>query len=278
MKYNALYKPRSEQCAHMYKAYISREQWNKLIANPRIILDKHTAPLLIWGRMVDNPERANNGYPRCTGDNVGALNALQVDVDDGCKMDEFVKCFHRYKFELYTSYSYGVFKPGDRYRVIFPLAEPIETSWLVPPVKDILMHLFDMCDMSCFDRGHFQIIPCISSKDAPYKFMQHDGELLSFKLENFGKIAMEYSEDFHWKREIAEADRDPNANHAGALKYVQEVFDKTEIGSRDRVVYSKLMFLKDTVGCTYDEVIGLRPPVGFDEEYVAKVNRLYLGR
>lgn len=272
-----LNKPKNE-CKYMTVGNMTKAMWNWRLQHPLIMEDKSEAPLAIWGDLTDYPEiDVNSGYPRCIGDNVNSMYALQVDVDNGCTMSEFVRDFHRYSFQLYTSYGYG-FKPGDRFRVIFPLKERLYIKWLVPPVKQILKDLFSMSDPTCFDKGHFQIVPCVRSNDAPYRYLQHDGELLSFATDNFGKIAMEYSEDFHWKREIAEADRDPNANHAGALKYVQEVFDKTEVGSRDRVVYAKLMFLKDTVGCTFDEVINLRPPVGFDEEYVAKVNRLYLGR
>lgn len=254
---------------------ITAKQWSNLIEHPLIMANKDEAPLAIWGSLTEYVT-IDPAYklPRCTAENLLSIWALQIDVDNGCTIQEFERDYHRYSYQLYTSYSYG-FKEGHRFRVIFPLKEKLYTEHLVRPVKQILTDMFDMVDSSCFDRCHWQILPCVRSNDAPYEYRRHDGELLSFARENFGKIASEYMEDFHWKRAIAEADRDPNANHTGALNYVQKIFDATPIGKRDPTVYSKVKWLKDTVGCTYNEVIALRAPVDFDEEYIKKVNHIY---
>ena len=260
----------------MKYARISSSGWNRLISCPWIIKNKDEAPLAIWGRMNDRVELDEiHKKPRCTGDNVSHLYALQIDMDSTLTIEQFVKDFQRYSFQLYTSYSYG-FKQGDRFRVIFPLKEPLYVNWLVKPVKEILCNLFCEVDESCFDRAHWQIFPCVRSNDAPYRYIQHQGELHSFASENFAKIASEYREDAHWKREIAEADKDPNAKHDGALKYVQQIFDETYEGARNRTVYAKLMWLRDTVGATYNEVLTLRAPMGFDDEYIKMVERLYV--
>ena len=255
---------------------VTTDQWNRLIANPMVLSSKDEAPLAIWGKMSDrvsiDPESMK---PRCTNENVSCIFALQVDIDSGQTIEQFVKDYSRYSFQLYTSYSYG-FKPGDRFRVILPLSEPLYTVHLVPPVKSILHDLFDQCDVTCFDKAHWQILPCVRSDDAPYRYLQHQGELLSFARENFAKIAEEYQESAHWKREIAEADKDPNAKHDGALKYVQKIFDSTQEGARNRTVYAKLRWLHDTVGATYNEVITLKAPAGFDDEYIKMVERLYV--
>jgi hypothetical protein len=132
-----------------------------------------------------------------------------------------------------------------------------------------------MVDMTCYDKGHWQIIPCIRAKDAPYEYRQHDGKRLSFKSDNFAKIAEEYDEVAEARRSFMEADRDPSANHCGALEYVQRIFDETTEGSRNRTVYAKLMWLRDSVGCTANEVINLRPPIGFDDEFNRMVQRLF---
>lgn len=271
----ALYKPFNES-RYMQPIRVTRNQWNRLIANPLVFDDKADAPLMIFGSMTENVEiDVESGNPRCIKDNIEEIYALPVDVDNGTTMEEFERDFHRYSYQLYTTYSWHNGKPGDRFRVFFPLKEPINVKWLVPPVKKILMSLFDMADKTCFDRGHFQCLPCVSSNDAPYRYVQHQGEQLSFASENFEQLYTEYTEDFHWKRAIADADRDPTANHQGALKYVQKVFDNTSKGSRDTTVYAKIMWLKEGVGCTYDEIISLRPPVGFDVDYIAKVNRIF---
>lgn len=265
---------------HQYSKYmkyvtITKEWWDKLISHPYVIPNKDEAPLVIWGRMADMVEIDEvSRKPRCIGTNVGRMDCIQVDYDSVCSIEEFVKCYHRYAFQLYTSYSY-TFKPGDRFRAIFPLAESIRCEWLVRPVKDILWKMFPEVDMTCFDQAHWQILPCIRSADAPYRFMQHQGERLSFKDDKLEEVAKEYREDFHWKRAIAEADRDPNANHNGALAHVQKVFDCTTEGSRDTTVYKEVMWLKDTVGCDYNEIISLRAPFGFEEEFIRKVDRIF---
>lgn len=268
---------------HQYSRYmkyakVSATGWQRLISSPAVIPNKDEAPLAIWGRMTETVEiDLESAMPRCTASNVSHIYALQIDVDNGCTIDNFVSDYHRYSYQLYTSYSYG-YKEGDRFRVIFPLAEPLYTSWLVPPVKKVLTDMFDMVDTTCFDQAHWQILPCIRSAEAPYRYIQHDGETLSFSRDNFAEVSKEYRESAHWKREIAEADKDPRSNHEGALKWAQKVFDETQEGSRNRTVFSKLMWLRDTVGATYGEVITLRAPVGFDDEMYRMIERIYGNR
>lgn len=269
-----LLKPRQNSTWMRYSD-ITAAAWNNLIAHPIIRTDKSLAPLSIWGKMANrlDIDPAYN-QPRCTADNVGSLYALQIDVDNGCSIDEFVKCYHRYSFQLYTSYSFGVSKPGFRFRVIFPLAEPIETEWLVPPVKENLIRLFDMVDASCFDRAHWQIVPCISSKDAPYIYMQHQGERLSFARENFAQMAQDYKDEAHWRREIAKADYSTKP-HAAAIAKAQQLLDDAVEGTRNRTMYSVLRWLKDKVGVDESEVYDLNPPADMDEEWVKMIVRLY---
>jgi hypothetical protein len=145
----------------------------------------------------------------------------------------------------------------------------------VPPVKKVLMDMFDMVDTTCFDQAHWQILPCIRATDAPYRYIRHDGDTLSFARDNFATLAEEYRESAHWKREIAEADRDPRDNHDGALRWVQKVLDDTQEGSRNRTSYAKLMWLRDTVGASYAEVLSLRSPAGFEEEFAKMIERIY---
>lgn len=261
--------------SYMQQVRVTNSQWNRLIANPMVLDDKRKAPLMIFGSLADYVEiDKDSGNPRCTAANIEEIYALPVDVDNGCTMEEFERDFHRYSYQLYTTYSWHNGKDGDRFRVFFPLKEPIKVKWLEGPVKKHLLSLFSMADQTCFDRGHWQVLPCVGGLDNDYRYVQHQGETLSFASENFEQMWKEYREDFHWKREIAEADRDPSANHTGALNYVQRIFDETVEGSRDRTVFSKLMWLQ-SLGCTYNEVICLRPPMGFENEYIAKVNRVY---
>lgn len=256
---------------------ITSEQWAHLIENPLVIDDKAKAPLAIWGKLAEYVTvDPNYNLPRCTAENIDDIYALSVDVDNGTTMAEFEKDFQRYSYQLYTTYSWHNGKEGDRFRVVFPLKERFKIKWLEGPVKDYMLSLFNMADPTCFDRGHWEVLPCVEAVDKPYRFVRHQGELLSFASENFEKQWREYKESSHWKREIAEADKDPNAKHDGALKFVQKIFDETYEGARNRTVYAKLMWLRDTVGATYNEVLTLRPPMGFDSEYIKMVERLYV--
>lgn len=271
MKY--LLKP-NQYSTCMYYDNMDAETFTRLVENPLVLADKASAPLAIWGTMTDTVELDAEGLPRCIGANVNYMYALQVDVDNGCTREQFNRDYHRYRYTLYTSSGYG-YKPGERFRVIFPLKERLYTRHLVKPVKDYLKQFFPMSDVSCFDQGHFQILPVILDRAAPYEYLRHDGELLSFASERFDKMAEEYSEVAEARRSFMEADRDQSANHGGALEYVQRIFDETTEGSRNRTVYSKLMWLRDSVGCTANEVINLRPPFGFDDEFYRMVQRLF---
>ena len=269
-----LLKPNQYSCFMRY-ARITKNGWNNLIEHPYVLENKDDAPLAIWGQMSPTVELdpASN-MPRCIGANVGNLYALQVDIDNGCTIDDFVKCYHRYSFQLYTSYSYGVFKPGHRFRAIFPLKEPLNTQHLVPPVKEVLIKLFDMCDISCFDRAHWQILPCVSSKEAPYRFFQHDGERLSFAYENFEKMAADYNDSAHWRHEIAKADYSTRP-HSGAIKYAQQKLDEAQVGDRNRTMWSVLTWLKNKVQIDENEAYELIPPSAMETEWTRMIERIF---
>lgn len=271
MQFKYLQKDRKETTS-MHYASMTTNAWNNLLENPRVIPDKSLAPLAIWGVMTPHPQLNDYGDPRCIGANVSHMYALQIDVDNGCSIESFVKDYHRYRFTLYTSCGYG-HKQGDRYRVIFPLSEPLVTEHLVPTVKEYLVDLFPMSDDTCFDKGHFQIMPTILTKDSPYRYLRHDGERLSFAYANFGKMASEYSESSHWRREIAEADRDPNSNHEGALRKAQELLDNAEEGSRNKTMWSVLGWLVDKVNVTPNELYILKPPFGMEVEWENMIRR-----
>jgi hypothetical protein len=271
----ALLKPFNES-SFMRPIKVTKDQWNRLIANPMVLEDKHTAPLIIFGNMTPQVELdAESGFPRCIANNVEKLYALSVDVDNGLPMADFERTFHRYAYQMYTTYSWHNGKEGDRYRVVFPLKEHLMIKWLEGPVKRYLLDFFNMADPTCFDRGHWQVLPCVQSREKDYRYVQHQGELLSFAHKNFEQMWKEYKEEAHWKREIAEADKDPSANHTGALNYVQKIFDETTEGSRNRTCFAKIKWLHETVGCTYDEVICLRAPRGYDDDYIKMVDREY---
>lgn len=168
-------------CKHMTPCSITSEDWLRMLREPPVFPDKAKAPLAIYGTMVSNPEpvKVRGIYrPRCTGDNVESIYALQLDYDNGFSIRQFCDHYAKYRFTLYTSYSYG-FKPNDRFRVVLPLATPMPCYLLNNKrVRNNLLWHFPNVDESCTVRGHFQILPCIRAKGAPYLFTQNkDGKL-----------------------------------------------------------------------------------------------------
>ncbi len=265
---------------HTYSSFmrvsnVTKDGWTTRLKNPLILDDKKKTPLVIWGTFSKVLEiDIESGQPRCIGPNVDHIYALQVDIDNGCTIDEFIKCYHRYSFQLYTSYNHG-FKPTDRFRCIFPLKEPIYTVDLVPPVKKILLDMFPIVDESCFDKGHWQCLPCIRSKDAPYHYEQHQGEIMSFANDKFREVAADYREKAHWRREIARADFKPSGEHTGALNWAQGQLDAAVEGTRDKTIFGVLHWLHDTVGATYDEALTLVAPYEMEDVMAKKIETIW---
>ena len=99
----------------MYPAEITADAWLEMLKNPPVFTDKDRAPLAIYGTMSSSPEGVEVGgmmRPRCTGANVASIYALQLDYDDGITIRQFSEQYFRYRWTLYTSYSYG-YKPND---------------------------------------------------------------------------------------------------------------------------------------------------------------------
>ena len=163
-------------CKHMTPCSIASEDWLRMLLEPPVFSDKTRAPLAIYGTMVSNPEPVNvrgANRPRCTGENVESIYALQLDYDNGFSIRQFCEHYSKYRFTLYTSYSYG-FKPNDRFRVVLPLATPMPCYLLNNKrVRNNLLWHFPNVDESCTVRGHFQILPCVRAKGAPYLFTQN---------------------------------------------------------------------------------------------------------
>ena len=189
MKY--LIKPRFYTTS-MFPATISREAWLHLLQHPAIVTDKEQAPLAIYGTMVKNVQYDEKHNPYCIAENISSIYALQIDYDDGFTIDEFCRKYSDYQWTLYTSYNHG-YKPNDRFRVIFPLIEPIRVSSFSSVLKQELINQFPGVDESCFDRAHWQLLPCIRKADAPYFYRQNTGRhydrLSLTKLPLFSEMA-----------------------------------------------------------------------------------------
>lgn len=283
MKTNALVKRRTTECGDMRPTFVSSEQWSHLIKHPLICADKADAPLVIWGRMEDNVEMSYSGLPRCIWQNLKYITALQIDVDNGCTIEEFMSEYSYYSYQLYTSYSFG-FKEGHRFRVVFPLIEPIYTKHICPSTRELLEGFFPMVDTTCFDRCHWQVLPAIRSEDAPYKYVQHSGELLdAFPVQKFASLADDYETYRALNQQIRELDkigkRPPKERnpHAKALAWAQQQINEIPEGSRNSEYFRLLMWLKTKVECELDDVLELEVPCDMQDEFTEMASRIFNG-
>lgn len=162
----------------MFPLRVTLDEWRGLLEHPLVVPEKARAPLAIYGTMMEKFEFDDaTGQARCIGANVKDLFALALDFDSGVTIDEFAERYAKFRWTLYTSYSYG-FKEGDRFRVILPLDTLLPCELLQNRrVKANLAWHFQGVDQCCFDRGHWQILPAIRADGAPYRYMKNDGKL-----------------------------------------------------------------------------------------------------
>lgn len=169
--------------------YVQAERgwWDSLLADPPVIKSKDKCPLAIFGTPVAEPEKDPELLePRCIGANVESLYALALDYDSKESIDDFMTRHRGLRYSLYTSYSFGV-KPGDRFRVCVPLAKPLPCELLqCHRVKNNLIFNWSMVDECCFDRGHWQILPC-RNPEGRYEFIKNPGDPWDFDLEQYRK-------------------------------------------------------------------------------------------
>lgn len=215
----------------MVPCSITSEDWIRMLKQPLVFADKTRAPLAIYGTMASDPEPVEvhgMNRPRCTGENVDTIYALQLDFDSGFSIRQFCENYSKYRFTLYTSYSYG-FKEGDRFRVIMPLATPMPCYLLNNKrVRNNLLWHFPHVDESCMVRGHWQILPCVRSKDAPYLFTQNKVDQLwggdSF-LSEYARWVKEDEAEFARRREEAKA----NPKEVNIEKLTQKMLDELNL-------------------------------------------------
>lgn len=221
---------------YMQVMQMSNDAWTRLFMNPPVFDDKKRAPLAIFGTAVDKPEiDKESRRPRCTGSNVESLFALQLDYDSSMTIDRFCTQYGKFRWSLYTSYSYG-FKPGDRFRVIVPLGAPLPCHLLQNRrVKANLGWHFPNVDTCCFDRGHWQILPAIRAKGAPYVHIKNDGQLWG-NADMWGEYARwvrEDEEEFARRKEQAQ-ERIAEVNPEQLLHWMEEDLRQVPIGCGQR--------------------------------------------
>lgn len=220
--------------------------WQHMFERPPVIPEKDRAPLAIYGTEIESPEiDPDSGRPRCTGANVDSIYALQLDYDSGVTIDQFREKYFNLRFSLYTSYSYG-YKEGDRFRVCIPLGTPMPCYLLQNRrVKQNLLWHFPHVDPCCFDRGHWQIQPCVRSNDSPYVHIKNDG-IPWGNDEWWGEYARwvkEDQEEFARKKEAAK-EKMEEVDTATLLRWLEADLKEIPIGCGQRYAATKRILAK----------------------------------
>ena len=157
---------------NMYDRNITSENvfedvnWAEVVANPFITDTKNDAPYMFPFEM--------NG-PKTIKQYAVALTTLVLDIDDGCRIDEFN---FDYEYYLYSTYSHS--EERHKFRVIIPIKEKVpmsvyDSKWF----KKFLMNMFPYNDEHTLRFGGFYL-PNVARID-DYVYRAHKGPVFSFK-------------------------------------------------------------------------------------------------
>ncbi|MBB1317819.1 hypothetical protein H5123_09210 [Shewanella sp. SR43-4] len=81
---------------------------------------KESNPLLFPYSVKDQSEKL-------VADNIDKLQFLVLDIDDSCSIEQFIKFNQKYTYYLHTTSTHRV-TGVDKFRVIFPIAEPMDIA------------------------------------------------------------------------------------------------------------------------------------------------------
>lgn len=198
---------------------ITRDSLVEFIAKPRVLAlrcyqnDREEAkkhiPLWRFGEPILNPKpfASDPKLIMKTCDNVRINTILCLDFDSELSMDDYRTQNEAYTYYMYTTSGYG-YKPGDRYRVLMPLAVPVPNDMLMAAmpceVSSAYTSLYQMV-ASQFDwwrhldasaARNWQCIPAILEHGSPYKYDVHETDkCIDLGCENLSaeymRIAME---------------------------------------------------------------------------------------
>lgn len=205
------------------------EWWDSLMANPPVIKAKDRCPLAIFGKPVADPELdMDTCLPRCIGANVESLYAFSMDYDSTITIEQFRDEHMNLRYSLYTSYSYGI-KPGDRFRVIIPLAQPFPCELLTSRrVKDNIVWNWKGCDPTFADRGHWEILPA-RNPAGKYFFAKNPGEPWDFDLGCY-RLWKQQEEEERARRMVELANRHDDASQERIRAWLVEQLANLEVG------------------------------------------------
>lgn len=261
----------------------SEDEFVKLIKNPRIRDDKKKIPLFAFG----NPKKpwipSSDDYNSmaAVSDNISAYTAIQLDYDDGyVSIDQFIAEHSGFRYYLYTSYNHGFKGDGDRFRVIIPISDPLDPYDMGGAYKRYMGEQFPHCDLSCFDRAHFQCLPAVRPDGGIEKYRYHINDVETFytvDLDAVKRIARQMHEEqvhiqwFESARELLYAEvygeREPSEEQrrTNQLRFAQSLLDNAVIGNRHNACWECVCYLERKGLLEYSHV--LVPPIEAEDEW-----------
>lgn len=249
-----------------------------MIEHPIIRDDKAHAPLWCFCKLKDTVS-VKDGHVLAIADNIQEYNCIQLDYDSGVKMDDFIAEFsNKFMFAAYTSFSYG-FKPGDRFRVIIPLERPLPQSEMGFDYKKAMFDLFPGCDPSCYDRCHLQVVPCVRSEGAPYryhfnrihKYFETPIELIrQYREMSLNTMAFDRAVE-HFNGEHSQNRTD----YAPILKWAQDKIDLMVEGTRNNTMFGVIGFMKKK-GVPLEDACTIDVPSDCMHEWNGMLKRIYM--
>lgn len=262
---------------------MSKDNMVKLVQIPRVREDKKQIPLFAWGNPKSPWIPSDDDYNSMAAisDNIKEYTAIQLDFDDGwMSVDQFIAENSGYRYYLYTSYNHGFKGNGDRFRVIMPLSKPLDPYDMGGAYKRYMETLYPHCDMSCFDRAHFQCIPAVRPDGGMEKYRYHINDvdnLFTVDIDAVKQIAKQmHDEQVHiqWFEEArerwntalyGERERTDEERTQNQLNFAQSLLDNAVIGNRHNACWECVCYLERKGLIEYSHV--MQPPLDADEEW-----------
>lgn len=145
----------------------------EIVRNPTVSDTKNDTPYMFNYNMVYD----NNGNSYTSQDNADQYTMLVFDVDDNCKILEFIKMMEEYQFVLFTTFSHT--EEHHKFRAYFQIKHPIPLTTIKEKwFKKWFMKKFPMQDPSIlkFVGTYLPNTPDIST----YQYHCNRGRLFDF--------------------------------------------------------------------------------------------------
>lgn len=242
--------------------------WNNFInamQTPKIDpTNKYSRNVALFGNMSDKQRKDTNVIDRCV---------LAIDMDDLTGVDNFVERLrersNKYAYFVHSTYSS---KPDkQRFRVLIPLDEPIESKYYGDAVKIIVESLEVVCDEASYRVSQPVALPTIQSRESQYIFEYNDATILP-KSELMKKISKRVEQS-----KISNKKFSSKRDH----EYWKNIALGTSVGNRNQALASIIglllrRYVNDSLvyGLAYSWSKQCNPPID-DKEFNKTFESIY---